>query len=431
MGCLEDVVTSARDGGFVLKQPTDAQRLSTVLCEVGPSTVRRLDGANFASAASLSSKGGDVASGSSRSARVTLDKEQQLFLQVVFDYFDSKEDWPTCSYVQRALIRQYGVKTKAVELSESLAPTLCHRCQWGGDAVTLTLQGISRCDGSERLVGAFFEFLALCIELYYTQDDEPNITRFDIRDHLGWDDDLLRKMDRILRTESHRILGSGGGAGDDWRYEISDDVVDFENVKTIDRYAQIRGEEAANRAVLRRIPETMYVKSAENNKTGFGWTWLRDNFWVPLAVAITAGVATPFIVHAINSPSPRATVQGTLDGKGPVITRCLGGAHAVATTPVRLSGEDASLQLIYSPTCGYSWGRLDFRKLPLSDAPLPIVITIRRPADGAQYSYTRHGNLKGAVYGQMLYSRGACVATSVMIGPEPIEAQTECVRGGG
>lgn len=190
-------------------------------------------------------------------SEATLDQEQQLVLQAIYDRFRDRGEWPTFISIDRPLRRGHGMDTRAVfnlipdlfvvKPRQTMGPT-------DTDQLILRLPGIAACSGGREDAERFVRCLRWFAEQEVafapppgSEDAMPRITSDDVavflglrRDDPGYESSLQR-LYAMLRLDR---WGTGGTASNDdgWVVDLAPDIWRFRDVQTVDDVIRVREE---------------------------------------------------------------------------------------------------------------------------------------------------------------------------------------------
>ncbi len=134
----------------------------------------------------------------------TLDDDQRLYLQTIFDYFHEHGRWPTYRYIDRRLTqirRDLNIEKIAKSLPAGFASTYSYTLRLDDEAI-LSILAIYLCAGSEEELDDFIKTLNFCVERYFSaEEDTVQISSDDLRKHLGMDELSVRKVGLLINKE--------------------------------------------------------------------------------------------------------------------------------------------------------------------------------------------------------------------------------------
>jgi hypothetical protein len=218
------------------------------------------------------------------------DEHREVLERIVGELLASGR-WPSI----KKLTRQLAQEQRPVALNDLLwhMPRPLGFVETHPDRVVLLLFGLRLTSGGQRLLNGFANVLRLAVSRY-GGGSEPVISRSDLAADTRADDPYRAALSEIILREAPFIGGGTGSETDDWRREITADVVRYWRVKTVDDYLRIRAEE------LRHHPQ-------------FGW--------VPASVAHFSELSTAEDAAADEEPgkAPHAPDDSSTAGPRPEV----------------------------------------------------------------------------------------------------------------
>src|SRR5438270_6738988 len=108
---------------------------------------------------------------------ISLNDDQHLYLQTIFDYFHEHGKWPWYRYVKQIVLEVHPnldidetVKSLPSGLSKPYAAYLFGVPGYTNEATFLTVLGVYLCQGSEEDLMDFVRAIHFCIERYSSPD---------------------------------------------------------------------------------------------------------------------------------------------------------------------------------------------------------------------------------------------------------------------
>lgn len=168
-----------------------------------------------------------------------LTDDQRRILELVYQPFGARAEWPTQDAIQRHLYRYGERKLDVGHAIGSLPPGLIRTDGTVGGKVSLTLAGLKALYRGAEL-SDFITFLRLALERY-RNDDEAKVGGYDLVQKRGFDDLRLRKLGLLLEQEFFLTSGatsSSGGTPFEWT--INRDIWRYDGAHTIEQYLEVR-----------------------------------------------------------------------------------------------------------------------------------------------------------------------------------------------
>jgi hypothetical protein len=155
------------------------------------------------------------------------DKEQVLFERIYAERHE-RGSWPRMTDLQRKLASEHiDVNVRVtVQASEGRA-----MLDSSNETVSLNLGGLARVPAARELLEAYVASLQKMLERYRDVGSAPRFTSEDL-DVPRLDAKTKDELSELIVRE-HWGLGSNEGGGEDWSYEITDQVLSAEGVETI------------------------------------------------------------------------------------------------------------------------------------------------------------------------------------------------------
>ena len=101
----------------------------------------------------------------------TLNNDQHMYLQTIFDYFQKEGNWPTHKYLERFFIREHP-DLDIEELVGTLPPGLTNPVNFHdpNSLAYLTVPAIYLCENSTQILDYFIRLVKRCVELFFSAD---------------------------------------------------------------------------------------------------------------------------------------------------------------------------------------------------------------------------------------------------------------------
>jgi len=178
---------------------------------------------------------------------MNIQDQQRLYLQMIFDYFHEKAEWPTYRYVDRKLFNDAGIDAK--EVSASLPNGFANGFHFDndlGNQAILSLEAICMCNGSEGDLADFLTAVRFLVDVYkQAEEDNPLVTNADLKNQLPMTDEAIARVGKLIAGES--ILWRSSGAAVDgsgtWQYNLDREVRRFAGVVSLEDYLERRKRE--------------------------------------------------------------------------------------------------------------------------------------------------------------------------------------------
>ncbi len=177
-------------------------------------------------------------------ASATLNDDQRLYLQTIFDYFQKEGKWPTHIYLERFFI---GINPDLdiEQLVTTLPPGLTDPVNLydASSKAYLTIPAVYLCKDSAQILDYFIRVIQRCVEIFFTPDvTELRITSEEIGTLYGWGEMDIRKVGLLLQAEPTIWASTGYNEADGtWSVGIARGIRRFRGVQTIEQYLEIRG----------------------------------------------------------------------------------------------------------------------------------------------------------------------------------------------
>jgi hypothetical protein len=157
--------------------------------------------------------------------------EELHFIQIVFDRFRARGEWPLVDDLRHQLDLADD-DLDVVGVGGGLDPALGLLQIGPQGRATLTIQGVALCSGSKNVLRDLLRTLAYAYRRYRRAGTAAQVTS------AGLAEDLRMGPVRVRRTYEliHWLPGIGGGSGDGteaWSREITADVTRFKRVQTV------------------------------------------------------------------------------------------------------------------------------------------------------------------------------------------------------
>lgn len=173
-----------------------------------------------------------------------LNDDQLLYIKTVYGYFRENLQWPTYKQVQKKIL-PINRRFRALNIAKSIkGNAAAHFHQNFEDKATLSLQEICQLPESEQDLADLVKVIRYSVEKYITEDkEEVRLSSEELRQHFSFDEATVWKIHQLLGLNTS-ILNGGSSSLDEktWDFRISDDVVEYQDVESIDDFLQRREE---------------------------------------------------------------------------------------------------------------------------------------------------------------------------------------------
>src|SRR5713226_4865231 len=143
----------------------------------------------------------------------TLNEDQRLYIQTIFDYFHEHAKWPTYRYVDHKLTqirRDLDIEKITRSLPAGLATTFSYNLRLDDEAI-LFISAICLCPGSEEELADFVKTLIFCVERYFSaEEDTVQISSDDLIQQLGLSESSARKVGLLSQNNCYLFYISFG-----------------------------------------------------------------------------------------------------------------------------------------------------------------------------------------------------------------------------
>jgi hypothetical protein len=174
---------------------------------------------------------------------------------VVWEFIGSGE-WPRRSSLQRVLATQHSPPPDLARIFSRI-PEPLGLLAAPGDRIVLTVFGLSRTAAGRPILEGLVLGLRLAVDRYRNETDPAALTWQDLVADPELAVKLWRATGEVLLREAPFLGGGSGGPHDDWHREISEVVVRYWNVRTVDDYLRVRGRELGGHSQLRAGPTSV------------------------------------------------------------------------------------------------------------------------------------------------------------------------------
>jgi hypothetical protein len=179
-------------------------------------------------------------------AFTTLNVNQRLYLQTIFDYFDEQGKWPTYGYVEREISqthRDFDMRAVARDLPSGFANAFAFNIDRNQEAV-LRIQAVHQCKGSQKELTDFVRVLQYCVDKYFSfGENYLDVSSEELNEQLQMSILSLRKVGRLIEAEG-TFWGSYGPKdieGNSWMFKLTpgmDGIALFDKVASIEQYLE-------------------------------------------------------------------------------------------------------------------------------------------------------------------------------------------------
>jgi hypothetical protein len=176
-------------------------------------------------------------------------------LDLIVERLLDEGQWPRRADLQRLLVRRSSNPPALGALFDQL-PRALGFVQQPDQRIVLTLAGLHLSSRGRVLTEAFVQLLRLATERYSAAESngEPCIMRADLHDPLGLDVDVAGVLSEVVLREAPFVAGGHGGPDDEWRRDVSEDIVRYWNCKTAEDYLARRAKELSISPMFGWIP---------------------------------------------------------------------------------------------------------------------------------------------------------------------------------
>jgi hypothetical protein len=157
--------------------------------------------------------------------------EEQRLLQVIFDRFQERGEWPLVDDL-RYQLDQADDDLDVVAVGQGLDPALGLVYAAYQGRSSLTMHGVALCSGSGEALQDALRTIQYAYERYRAAGAAAELTSAGLAQDLGMDAEQLRRTYELI----HWLPGLGGGSGDGsdaWSRQITADVTRFKRVETV------------------------------------------------------------------------------------------------------------------------------------------------------------------------------------------------------
>ncbi len=175
--------------------------------------------------------------------------QHRLYLQIIFDYFHEKAEWPTYRYVDKKLYNDTGMDAKEVSTSlpNGFANGFRSDSDLGNQAI-LSLEAIRTCNGSEGDLADFLTAVRFLVEVYkQAEEDYPRVTHATLKNQLHMTDDAIARVGNLILAESILHTSFTGPARSNgygaWECALDREVRRFDGVASLEDYLERRNRE--------------------------------------------------------------------------------------------------------------------------------------------------------------------------------------------
>lgn len=186
-----------------------------------------------------------------------LNEYQHLYLQTVYSYFRENLQWPTYKWVQKKILLTHR-RFRALKVAQSIeGNAAAHFHQSLEDKATLTLQEMRQLPEAEQDLADLVKVIRYTVEKYSNEDkEEVRVTSEEVRQHFSFDEAAVWKMYQLLGLNTNITSGSTSSSAENtWDFKISDEVIEYQDLESIDDFLQRREEIVqANRSGYSQSP---------------------------------------------------------------------------------------------------------------------------------------------------------------------------------
>jgi hypothetical protein len=177
----------------------------------------------------------------------TLNDDQRLYLQTIFDYFHEHGRWPTYRYVDHKLTqisRVLDIEKIAKSLPGGFASTSSYNLRLEDEAI-LSISAIYLCAGSEEELTDFIKTIIFCVERYFSSKVDTTtvqISSDDLSKQLGMSESTVRKVGLLIVKDYDYHIYDQFGCKDNecynWELTLSRRIREFDGVRSIEQYLE-------------------------------------------------------------------------------------------------------------------------------------------------------------------------------------------------
>ena len=212
----------------------------------------------------------------------TLNDDQHLYLQTIFDYFHEHGKWPTYRYVDRKLTqirRDLDIEKIAKRLPGGFASTSSYNLRLDDEAI-LSISAIYLCVGSGEELADFIKVLHFCVEKYFSvEEDTVQISSDDLRQYLDMSELSVCKVGLLIKNAYDYYIYTQFGYKDNednsWVLTLSRNIREFDGVTSIEQYLE-RLDKSKTASPYMSLRHTSSAENAETSESG-GHQDLSDN----------------------------------------------------------------------------------------------------------------------------------------------------------
>ncbi len=178
---------------------------------------------------------------------MNIQEQQLLYLQMIFDYFHEKAEWPSYRYMDRKLFNDAGIDAK--EVSASLPNGFANGFHFDnnlGDQAALSLEAIRMCNGSEGDLADFLTAVRFLVDVYkQAEEDNPLVTNANLKNQLPMTDEAIARVGKLIAGEgilwsSSSVAVDGSGT---WQFNLKREIRRFDGVVSLEDYLERRKRE--------------------------------------------------------------------------------------------------------------------------------------------------------------------------------------------
>jgi len=169
---------------------------------------------------------------------------QLLYIQTVYGYFRENLQWPTYRQVQKKILPIHR-DFRALNVAKSIeGNAAAHFHQTFEDKATLSLQEIRQLPESEQDLADLVKVIRYSVEKYITEDkEEVRVSSEEVRQYFSFDEATVWKIYQLLGLNTGITSGgSSSPAENTWDFRIADDVVEYQDLESIDGFLRRREE---------------------------------------------------------------------------------------------------------------------------------------------------------------------------------------------
>lgn len=197
--------------------------------------------------------------------RKDLTEHQLRFLNFTLDYALQNGKWPTLHQVERGLRRDFNAFAVARELQSAFGDRFATHNREA--EMELPFQAIAHCANAEAYYAILPRALAIMREIYFESEEKPQLTSEDLRKR-GWAEEEIARVGLLLRQDWDLIGSSSHDPSGYWRFDITDRVRDYPDIRSPREYIEARLErETMSSRPVTRTPRSKNISAARKGRS--------------------------------------------------------------------------------------------------------------------------------------------------------------------